>query len=196
MKKKTKLNSRKKSTDLVAVIAAASAVFAAIFAWHQVNMADKAIFSSERASVANTYIELRKAFTETVGRIDHKYRFNNDTPPPIHGSKDWFALSEYWFLAFDEWLITKRYGNQSLVALWDERYQELIYSQLESKKAYRAVFCSLAREKFSQSCLQCEFSKLYMDLYKSRKGVELCGEKLEKPKECPARTPCGQTNEQ
>jgi hypothetical protein len=191
MKGRTKPNNRKISIDWIAALSAIAAVLAAIYASNQVDRADMAIFSSERASVANTYIELRKAFAEAAGKIDIKYRMNNNTPQPAVDSKDWRALSEYWFLAFDEWLITKRYGNQTLVAMWDERYQELIYSQLENKQAYRAVFCSMAREKFSQSCLQSEFSRLYLDLYRKRKGKELCGEKPIKFLPCHApKSPC------
>lgn len=167
------------------VVAVASAIISILAAWFSWNSAHDVRISSAQASAANTYIELRKAFSAAAGAIPTEYRFN-DPAPPTYDSNEWRAISEYWFLAFDEWLITKRFGNNTLITLWDERYQGLIYSQLKNKRAHRTVFCSMIREKFSQSCLQLEFGKLYSDLYWERERNLLCDEKIVLPPQCPA----------
>lgn len=169
------MNMKKKSNDwakpsvIVAIASVALSIIAALSAW---NSAKEARVSSAQASAAGTHIELMKDFDEVAQAIPMAYR-DGDPPPPARGSNAWRAMTRYWYLAYKGWLTTKRFGNETLVALWDQRYQDLIATQL-NKQAHRAVLCYLIREKFSQTSLQAEFGGMYSDLYKARSGKDLC----------------------
>lgn len=169
MSKKKDSNDWAKPAISVAIVSAIISMVAAGFAWKS---AKDTRVSGAQASAVVTYLELRKNFDEVARTIPNIYR-DGDPQPPVKDSDAWRGISRYWYLAFEEWLITKRFGNETLAVLWDERYRDLIASQL-NKQAYRAVLCRLIREKFSQNSLQTEFSRMYAELYKERSGKELC----------------------
>lgn len=156
---------------IVASVSAVIAVGAAGSSWMS---ARDARLSGAQAAAVGTHLEFQKRFQEVARTIPDPYRFS-DPPPPAKDSKAWRALSRYWYLAFEEWLATKRLGNATLAEYWDQNYRDLIATQL-NKRAYRAVLCSLIREKFSQSALQREFGGMYADLYSARTGKKLCAE--------------------
>lgn len=169
MNKKKDSSSWIKPAVFVAIASAMISIIAAGSAWKS---AKETRVSSAQASAAGTYLELRKNFDEIARVIPDAYR-DGDPPPPAKDSDAWRGISRYWYLAFEEWLITKHFGNTTLAMLWDERFRDLIASQL-NKQSYRAVLCHLIREKFRQNSLQTEFGRMYSDLYKERSGKELC----------------------
>lgn len=153
-------------------VAIASAIISMVAAGSAWKSAKDARVSGAQASAVVTYLELQKNFDEVARRIPNIYR-DGDPQPPAKDSNAWRGISRYWYLAFEGWLTTKRFGNETLAVLWDERYRDPIAAQLD-KQAYRAVLCRLIREKFSQSSLQTEFGRMYADLYQERSGKELC----------------------
>lgn len=169
MSKKMNSNGWTKPAITVAIASATISLVAAGSAWMS---AKHARVSGEQAAAVVTYLELRKNFDEVARTIPNIYR-DGDPQPPAKDTHAWRGISRYWYLAFEEWLITKRFGNETLAVLWDERYRDLIASQL-NKQAYRSVLCHLIREKFSQSSLQTEFGRMYADVYQERSGKELC----------------------
>lgn len=159
-------------TKLAISVAIASATISMVAAWSAWKSAKDARVSGAQVSAAMIYLELRKNFDEIARTIPNIYR-DGDPPPPAKDSNAWRGISRYWYLAFEGWLTTKRFGNETLAVLWDEKYRDPIAAQLD-KQAYRAVLCRLIQEKFSQSSLQAEFGSMYADLYQERSGKELC----------------------